>query len=226
MNIHLFDPRMLAPLVQFLDQAGVRSETFLDRASIPGELVESGGWIGKKQAYDFTFDVVNRLRFPEAVFSAYLNFRMEHLGPIATAMRTCKTVKEALEVAARLGSTAYEGNEYFLEIDGDTTWFCYREPSLESPGQTFINDMTLAVYCQMIRAIADQDWRPQHLRTREQIIDRHRTVDLFADCQASVHLSSTGAAALFASAAFTNSSSFSFGSFSIWSFRLSIAKAS
>lgn len=194
MNINLFDPRMLAPLVQFLDQVGIRSEAFLDRARIPGELVEIGGWIGKKQAYDFTFDIVNRLRCPDAVFSAYLNFRMAHLGPIAAAMRPCKTVKEALEVAARLGSTAYEGNEYFLEIDGDTTWFCYREPSIVSAGQTFINDMTLAVYCQMIRAVADQDWRPRHLRTRGQIIDRHRTVDLFNDCLASTHANSTGLA--------------------------------
>ena len=125
-----------------------------------------GGWIGKRQAYDFTFDIVRRLGCPEAVFSAYLNFQMGDLGPIADAMRSCKTVKEAFEVAARLGSMAYEGNEYFLEIDGETTWFCYREPTIVSAGQTFINDMTLAVYCQIIRATADEQWRPLRFRTK------------------------------------------------------------
>ncbi|WP_013630155.1 AraC family transcriptional regulator [Rubinisphaera brasiliensis] len=194
MEIQLFDPRMLAPLVQFLDQAGVRSERFLHRARIPAELVEVGGWIGKRQAYDFTYDVVHRLRCREAVFQAYLEFEMAHLGPIANAMRACRTVKEALEVGARLGSTAYEGNEYFLEADGETTWFCYREPTVVSAGQTFINDMTLAVYCQLIRATADHDWRPEQFRTREDVHDRHRAVELFEDCQTTIHPHSTGLA--------------------------------
>ena len=90
------------------------------------ELVAAGGWISKKQAYDFTFDVVQRSRCQGAVFAAYLQFELRHLGPIETAMRSCKTVKESLEVSARLGSAAYEGNEYFLRIDGDTAWVAGR----------------------------------------------------------------------------------------------------
>ena len=58
MELNLFDARMLAPLVLFLEEAGSWSQRLLDRARIPGELVETGGWIGKNQAYDFTYDVV------------------------------------------------------------------------------------------------------------------------------------------------------------------------
>jgi AraC-like DNA-binding protein len=150
-------------------------------------LIHLGGWVTKRQAYDFTFDVVERSNCRDAVFSAYLDFEFDHLGPVATAMKACKTVKEALEVGMRVGSRAYEGNEYFLKIDGDTTWFCYREPRVHSAGQTFINDMTLTVYYQLIRAATGKDWRPERMVIRQEKIDRHRTVRNFEDCQAASH---------------------------------------
>jgi len=194
MQIQLFDARMLSPLVRFLDTQGTRSQPFLDRVRIPGELVESGGWITKKQAYDFAFDIVQRLRSPDAIFLAYADFDLSLLGPIMHAMSACQTVKEALEVGARLGSTAFEGNEYFLELDRDVSWFSYREPRVISEGQTFINDMTLAVYYHLIRATTGEEWRPEQLRTRGLLLARHRTTDLFRDCQASAHSDSTGLA--------------------------------
>jgi AraC-like DNA-binding protein len=187
MHIDLFDARMLKPLVRFLEQHGARAESFLDRARIPEELIAEGGWVAKKQAYDFTFDVVQRTRCPKAIFAAYLGFEFEHLGPIANAMKSCTTVKESLEVGTRLGSTAYEGNEYFLQIDGDTTWFCYREPEVISAGQTFINDMTLTVYYRLIRILADENWRPKRMLIRREVIDRHREVENFEDCRVSFH---------------------------------------
>jgi AraC-like DNA-binding protein len=186
-NIHLFDARMLAPLVAYLERSGARSEAFLDRGRIPGQLIAAGGWITKKQAYDFTLDIVRRSRCPDAVFAAYLHFEFEHLGPIEAAMKSCKTVKESLEVGARLGGVAYEGNEYFLKADGDTTWFCYREPEVDSPGHTYINDMTLMVYYRLIRALVDEDWRPERILVRGQPTDRHRTVEGFEDCRADRH---------------------------------------
>jgi AraC-like DNA-binding protein len=187
MHLDLFDARVLEPLVTFLQRHGARAESFLDRAHIPNELIAEGGWVAKKQAYDFTLDVVQRTRCQDAVFEAYLSFEFEHLGPIAEAMKSCKTVKEALEVGARLGSTSYEGSEYFLKIDGDTTWFCYREPHVVSAGQTFINDMTLMIYHHLIRITANEDWRPERMLTQGQVIDRHRTVENFEDCQVSFH---------------------------------------
>jgi len=182
---------MLAPLVGFLDRNGARSEKFLDRGRIPGELIAAGGWITKKQAYDFTFDVARRTCCPDAVFAAYLHFEFKHLGPIEAAMKSCKTVKESLEIGARLGSAAYERNEYFLKSDGDTTWFCYREPDVDSPGGTYINDMTLMVYYRLIRALVDEDWRPERILIRGRPTDRHRTVEEFEDCRADYHVDYT-----------------------------------
>lgn len=187
MPIELFDARMLAPLVGFLRQSGIRPQPLLDRAQIREELVEAGGWIGKKQAYDFTFDVVKKTGYAEAVFASYLSFEFEHLGPIATAMKACATVKESLEVGLRLGSTAYEGNEYFLWIDGETTWICYREPRVISAGQPYINDMTLTVYFQLVCALVDGAWRPEQALFRKELTDRHSALEQFEECRASCH---------------------------------------
>lgn len=187
MVINLFDARMLNPLVSFLERNGDRSGPFTDRARIPGELIATGGWITKKQAYDFTADVVRRSDCPEAVFAAYLRFELGHLGPIEAAMMSCKTVKESLQVGARLGCSAYEGNDYFLRTEGDTTWFCYREPDSASAGRPFIDDMTLTVYYRLVRALIDEDWRPERIRLRQQRTDRHHRVDVFQDCQVEIH---------------------------------------
>ncbi len=187
MHIELFNARVLAPLVRFLESSGADSESILDRARIPGELVELGGWLTKKQVYDFAFDIVERTRCPHAIYLAYANLQLEDLGPVAKAMVTCQTVHEAFQVAAKLGRVAYEGSEYFLENDGDTTWFCYREPHVVSAGQTYINDMTLGVFYRLIRAAADDSWRPTRLRTRDEVIDRHRHLEDFAECRSSAH---------------------------------------
>jgi|GEM_PF-5735393 len=187
MQTELFDAQMLAPLVQYLDRNGARAEAFLDRAHIPGELITGGGWVTKKQAYNFTYDIVKRSRFPGAIFTAYLDFQFDHLGPVAQAMKACKTVKEALEVGTKLGSAAYEGNEYFLKTEDATTWFCFREPKVIAEGQTFINDMTLTVYYHLIRAVTEEDWRPEKMCFRRELVERHQTVERFEDCHATIH---------------------------------------
>ena len=187
MSIALFDARALAPLVNFLDRNGFRPESLLDCRRIPVELIEAGGWVTKKQAYDFAFDVVQRTRCPEAVFAAYVDFQLDYLGPIADAMRSCKTVKEALDAAIQLGSIAYEGSEFRLRIEGDTTWLSYSEPKAISAGQPFISDMTLMVYYHLIRTTADHDWRPKRLRTRGSLVERHNSLEIFEDCQTEFH---------------------------------------
>ena len=187
MFIELFDARALAPLVSILDRNGIRTESLLDRRRIPAELIEAGGWISKRQAYDFTFDVVQQTRCPHAVFLAYLDFQLEHLGPIADAIKSCKTVKEGLDVAIQLGSIAYEGSEFRLKIEGDTTWLSYREPNVVSVGQPFISDMTLMVYYHLIRTFVDYDWRPKQLRTRGLLCERHCSLEIFEECQTEFH---------------------------------------
>lgn len=187
MQIDLFDARVLAPLVSFLDANGSRSEPLLGRSRIPEQVVREGGWVTRKQAHDFTFDVVERSRCQDAVFAAYQqSFELEHLGPIADAIKSCKTVKEALELATRLGTIAYEGSGYYLKPDGKITWFCYREPPVISVGHAYIADMTLTVYYHLIRLTTNEEWRPERMLTPSQKFDRHRTVDHFEDCRTEV----------------------------------------
>jgi hypothetical protein len=67
MAIDLFHARMLNPLVSFLERNGPRSEPLLSRVRIPAELIAEGGWITKKQAYDFTADFVRQWDLPGRV---------------------------------------------------------------------------------------------------------------------------------------------------------------
>ena len=193
-DIPLFNAQILVPLVNYLEHHGVNASRYLDRVRVPGETIESGGWITKKQAYDFVINVVRGERYPGIVFDSYVDFQVEQLGPIADAMRSCKTVKEAFDAATRLGSMAYEQNEYFLEIEGETTWFSYREPKTISDGGEFIIDMTMAVYNKILRFTADECWRPQQLRIPETAMKRHGIVDGFEDCAASRHLGTSAIA--------------------------------
>lgn len=48
MQLELFDARALQSLVRYLNVHGARSETLLDRAHIPDELIEEGGWVGNE----------------------------------------------------------------------------------------------------------------------------------------------------------------------------------
>ena len=187
MTIDLFEARALAPLVKFLGRNGLPAERLLDGQRIPIEIVEAGGWVTKKQAYDFVRDVVQHTRCPEAVFAAYVDFQLDDLGPIAKAMRSCKTVKEALDTAIQLGSFAYQGSDFRLRIEGETSWLIYSEPNTISAGQPFINDMTLMVYYHLISATTGQNWRPQRLRTKESLVNRHCQLALFEDCQTDFH---------------------------------------
>ena len=186
-DIPLFNAQILGPLVNYLEQHGVKASRYLDRVRVPGEIIESGGWITKKQAYDFVIHVVRGERYPGIVFDSYVDFQVEQLGPIADAMRSCKTVKQALDAATRLASMAYEQNEYFLKIEGETTWFSYREAKTISDGGEFINDMTMAVYNQVIRFVVDECWRPQELRIPGTAMNRDGIVDGFEDCATSRH---------------------------------------
>ncbi|MCR9209930.1 MAG: AraC family transcriptional regulator [bacterium] len=189
----LFDARILNPLVRYLDRHGVNSDSYLSERRIPRETLLAGGWIAKKQAYDLIRDVVTREHCPEIVFEAYEDFCFDDLGPIAIAVSSCRTVKEALEVTTRLGGSAFEGNEYFLQIEGKTAWLSYRERKHISEGQDWINDMTLAAYRRMINLLVDPEWLPEKVLIQGAGSSRHVLVDQFNQCQL---VSRTGVTAL------------------------------
>ncbi|MAT15378.1 MAG: hypothetical protein CMJ46_08925, partial [Planctomyces sp.] len=147
-----------------------------------------GGWVTKKQAYDFTYSVVQNTHCPESVFDAYLNgFEIGDLGPIAEAMKTCRTVKESLETAIRLGHIAYEGSRFFLKTEGEITWFGYQDPKVISPGHEFVSDLTLMVYYHLIVNTASETWRPQRMRVSQSKFLRHRSNALLSDCDVEFH---------------------------------------
>lgn len=179
----LFDARVLGPLVEYLDRHGAPTDRYLDHERVPREAIAAGGWIAKKQAYDLVHAVVAGERCREAVLAAYDGFRLDDLGPIAKAVSSCRTVKEALEVTTRLGGSAFEGNNYLLQIDGDTTWLSYRDSRQVSEGQDWINDMTLGAYRQIIGYLVSADWRPEQILTRSDDLERHLAIEDLRDCR-------------------------------------------
>lgn len=183
MKLQLFEARTLGPLVTFLDANGPDAQPLLDRVHIPRELIDQGGWVTARQFYDFTLEVVRRVGVREVVCEAYLEFQLDHLNAIHSAMRSCKTVKESLDIATRIGVKAYQGCEYFLRIEGDTTWFCFRNPGFSHEARPFVNDITRMVYYHLIRATADQNWRPQRMQIQEPGNVHLRALPIFLDCQ-------------------------------------------
>jgi AraC-like DNA-binding protein len=165
-QIPLLAAQIARPMVAYLDAGGADSEAFLNRARIPREVVASGGWVTKKQVYDLLHDVVQRERRPGVILSAFSGFDINDLGPIAVAMRSSRTVKDALRVLTRLAGLAYEGNSYFLRTIGGTSWLCYREGNPVSDGQIAAQQATLAIFLKIIRLSVDERWRPRQLRSQ------------------------------------------------------------
>ncbi|QDV55882.1 AraC family transcriptional regulator [Rosistilla oblonga] len=184
MKIELFDARALRPLVRYLEKNGADSQAVLDTVRIPQQLTVDGGWVSKKQAYDFALEVVRHAGSEGAVFAAYHDFELCDLGPIATAMQSCKTVKDALETAARLGSIAYEGSSYGLRVCGNVTWYCYSETQFISNGQQYVDDMTLTIFWHLIRNATELDWQPKQITFAGRAQDRHRAMPSLQECAA------------------------------------------
>ncbi|QDV11939.1 HTH-type transcriptional regulator GadX [Rosistilla oblonga] len=182
MKIELFDARALHPLVRYLEQNGADSQSVLDTVRIPQQIIVEGGWVSKKQAYDFALEVVRHAGTEEAVFAAYQDFDLSDLGPIATAMQSCKTVKDALETAARLGAIAYEGSSYFLQVRGDVTWFCFSETQFISNGQQYVDDLTVTIFWHLIQSATNQNWQPDQIIFSGRAQDRHRAMLPLQEC--------------------------------------------
>jgi AraC-like DNA-binding protein len=182
-QIPLFAAQIARPMVAYLDANGVDSTAYLNRVRIPREVIESGGWIAKKQLYDMLHDVVQRERRPDIVLSAFSEFLIDDAAPIADALRSARTLKDALRVVARLAGLAYEGNEYFLRSEGQTTWLYYREPEPVSMGTIAGQQATLAIFLKMIRLLSNCDWRPRRVRTQIPMDKSFQIADGWEDCQ-------------------------------------------
>ena len=168
MSLHLFEARALAATVQFLDAHGYQSEPLLDRLAIPAEMMKQGGWVSIHQFYKFAAISAQRVGCREAVLEAELAFfRLDHLGVISRALRSCKTVKESLELATRMACRGYRGCHYFVDIRGDTTWLSFSNPRLAPSADKFFDDITLRAYVHLMRSVIDEAWQPQHLRIQE-----------------------------------------------------------
>ena len=165
-HIPLLAAQIVRPIVAYLDANGADSTAFLDRARIPGEVIDAGGWIAKKQAYDMVHDVAQREPCSGIIFSAFSEFEFDDLGPMAATVRSARTLKDALRTFTRLAGLAYEGNEYFLRCEGKTTWLCYRDREQVSFGSVAAQQATLAIFTKLVRLLVDDCWDPREVRTQ------------------------------------------------------------
>jgi AraC-like DNA-binding protein len=182
-QIPLLAAQIARPIVSYLDANGADSTAYLDRFRIPGEVIEAGGWIAKKQVYDMLHDVVQRERCPGIVFNAFSEFDFDDLGPITTAVRSSRTVKDALGAITSLAGLAYEGNEYFIRSDAETAWLCYRERDPASPASVAGQQATFAIYLKIIRLLSDPSWRPQQLQSQFRMDENFQAADGWEECQ-------------------------------------------
>ena len=94
-TLPLADARILAPIVAFLQSNGANPRTYLDRLRIPGEMIEAGGMIAKKQIHDLFAEDARHERCEQVGFAAYCGFQLEDVGAIGEAMRMARTVRES-----------------------------------------------------------------------------------------------------------------------------------
>jgi AraC-like DNA-binding protein len=182
-HVPLLAAQIARPIVAYLDANGTDPTPYLDRVRIPIEIIDAGGWVAKKQVYDLVYDVAQRERSPDVIFAAFSTFEVDDLGPIAVAMKSSRTVKDAMRVLSRLAGLAYEGNEYFLQSDGETTWLCYREGKPVSIGSVLAQQATLGIFLKIIRLSADPHWQPRQIRSQVPMSEDFRAADDWSDCR-------------------------------------------
>jgi AraC-like DNA-binding protein len=182
-QIPLLAAQIARPIVAYLDANGADSTRYLDRVRIPGETIDAGGWVAKKQVYDLLYDVVQRERSPDIIFAAFSTFDVDDLGPIAVAMKSSRTTRDAMRVLSRLAGLAYEGNEYFLQSEGRTAWLCCREGKPVSIGSVLAQQATLAIFLKIIRLSGDPRWQPTQFRSQVRMNEDFRAADDWSECQ-------------------------------------------
>ncbi|TWU03073.1 CFA/I fimbrial subunit D [Symmachiella macrocystis] len=184
-TLPLIDASILKPVVSWLDQNGAITERYLDLNHIPGEVIESGGWISKRQVYSFLADVVHRERCDEIGFAAFMDFQLDDLGSMGHAIRTTGTVSDALGTFSRLAARAFEGNQFWIEHNGNEAWLCNRIlDDVPSEGRAIGQHASVMILAGLLRSVADKKYRPQRIRLQAKQARSLNKVQGFEDCQA------------------------------------------
>jgi hypothetical protein len=150
-------------------------------------MIESGGMIAKKQCHDVLLQVARQERCEQVGFAAYRDLQIRDLGPIGAAMESARAAREALGIFTRMASHAYEGNEYFIRSDGDTTWLCFRDRDFTSVGYVYSHHVTMMSYFRMVSHLTGQEWRPRSMKCHGANLDAHIHVADFEECRTSFH---------------------------------------
>lgn len=182
-TLPFIEASILRPILAYLDERGVQIDRHMERARIPVELVESGGWLSKLQVYRFIVDVVRREACPEVVFAAYSEFQLSDLGPIADAMSATSTVKASLNAFCRLGGESFEGNKMWSAEDGDQVWLCNRVTDDVGEGHEYAQHGSLMVLLGIIRGYAEDNWRTRSIRLQAPKTEALRKTEGLQDCE-------------------------------------------
>lgn len=129
------------------------------------------------------------LRLPFAEASHFLNHCVEasncahlglllghrggasHLGLAGFLVRTAPTVERALKVLVEYLDLSDEAGHVTLEVDSKLTTLAYviHVPDIEAADQIY--DMSMAVGCNMLRALCGDTWRPKEVRLQRTMPD-------------------------------------------------------
>ena len=157
-------------------------------------MIASGGWIARRQGYDFLSDVVHVHGCQELGFTAYESLRLADLGPLWTAMRSTVTLKESLDVFCRLAARTYEGNEFWVSTAGDQAWLCGRTTSRLVDVHPCTRHLGLMVLFKAIQANAGPQWSPSAICLQAPETGGLQSISGLASCPVEFNESYTGVA--------------------------------
>lgn len=193
-TLPLIKAGILAPVLDWLESAGANVERHLDNARIPGELVASGGWIAKRQGYNFLSEVVDYHRCEELGFAAYSGLRLEDLGPVWAAMHSSVTFNEALNVFCRMAGRVYQGNEFWISTGGSHAWLCGRVTSRLGDVHPCTRHLGLMVLLKVVQAAAGPLWSPHRICLQAPETIALRSTSGLESCEVSFEQSHTAIA--------------------------------
>lgn len=173
---------ILRPFQTLLEREGVPAGPYLRRfGTSPDQVAAGEGWITKAQAYGFMRAAAQGESIPDLGYRVGRSFHFEILGPIGSRMRTCETLKEALDMLSVFIRHVATDNRVWLSGDRDQVWLCNDSGDTSLPGSECGVQLGAMVFLQLVRSAAGAEgWTPSEVVFESDPGVAHEAVPEFA----------------------------------------------
>lgn len=164
-QLPLTEVAMLGPFVGFLEEAGVPVNQVLDNHNISREMVDRGyGKVTKLQFYQFLDTGGPGQGLADFGYRIGERNGMRFMGPVGNSVLRAATLKDAVDTFALHLRGWLDGNQLWLEPEGENVWLCNLAEDGLQPFQTISNQCAIMTLISLVREVAGDDWAPKKVR--------------------------------------------------------------